>query len=198
MVFGENVTAASRFVTEAESLHDDFLAIQEDAACAGCQSAGFGEAILATRLQTAWSNFTHAFLIESALKETRVTAQSEAERIINQARDRAMDARGNRTPPWHAVDFVVQVGRFASLKDIERINSVLSPTTVPKELTDFRDYLVHPGQRTRSPYERVQAKFGYLYAEPEDLLHQIVEPGTTIFTWWVKGLEDVVQYLSQA
>ena len=67
---------ASNFKSEVEVLHEKFLAISADSACTGCQSAGFGEAILATWLQTKWSECTEDLIVASALGTRRTRGTS--------------------------------------------------------------------------------------------------------------------------
>ncbi len=62
---------ASTFKLGAEDLHDRFLAISADSACTGCQSAGFGEAILVPWLQTKWIEFTRGLITASAVGTRR-------------------------------------------------------------------------------------------------------------------------------
>ena len=193
---------ASDFKSGAESLHDRFLAISADVGCAGCQSAGFGEAILVPWLQTKWSEFTRDLIVASALgtRRTRrtsvkpvsgVRSRYDAERIVKAAATRTAQKRGTPYPVWHSPSFAVEVGSLIGLNNLPRIEVTLGSTIVPRQITDFRNYLVHPSNRTRQRYEELQAKLGMLRAEPEDLLHQLQSPNLTVFTSWVRELQRI-------
>ena len=193
---------ASTFLSASETLHDNFLAMTSDTACTGCQHAGFGEAILTAWLQTRWSEFSRNLVIASALgtRRTRgnrvqpvagVRSRADAERVVKAATACAVKRRGVRSPVWHAPWFVVEVGTLMGLRNLRKLEATLGPTLIPKQITDFRNYLVHPDAGTRYKYEALQAKFGMLRVEPQDLLHQRQSPGLSVFTSWVRELQRV-------
>lgn len=193
---------ASTFQSGAEGLHDRFLAISTDSACTGCQSAGFGEAILVPWLQTKWAEFTRALITASAVGTrrtrgtpvrpiARVRSFSDAERIVRAAAVATAQKRGNPYPVWHSPSFAVEVGTLIGLGNLRQIELTLGSATVPIQITDFRNYLVHPSNRTRQKYEELQATLGMLRMEPEDLLHQLQAPNLTVFTSWVRELQRI-------
>ena len=193
---------ASAFQSNSEALHDKFQAMRSDVACTGCQSAGFGEAILAAWLQTKWSDFARELVIASALgtRRTRgnsvkpvtgVKTRADAERFVKAATKCVIKNRRLPLPVWHSPSFVVEVGTLIKLRNLRNIEAVLGPTLVPEQITDFRNYLVHPGKRTRYKYESLQAKLGMLRIEPEQLLHQQQRPGVPVFTSWVRELQRI-------
>ena len=193
---------ASTFRSNSEALHDKFQAMRSDAACTGCQSAGFGEAILAAWLQTRWSDFARELVIASALgtRRTRgnsvkavtgVRTRADAERMVKAATKCAIKNRGVLVPVWHAPSFVIEVGNLMQLRNLEYLEAVLGPSLVPAQITDFRNYLVHPGLKTRYKYRALQAKLGMLRIEPEQLLHQQQRPGVPVFTSWVRELQRI-------
>lgn len=193
---------ASTFKSGAEALHDKFLAISADSACAGCQSAGFGEAILAAWLQTEWGNFIHELIIASALGTRRtkgaavkavagVRSLSDARKIVRTAADCAAKKRRLTYPVWHSPAFAVEVGTLIRLDNLWHLEVTLGSAIAPQQITDFRNYLVHPGSGTRTRYERLQAKLGMHDMEPQDLLHQMQAPNLTVFTLWVRELQGV-------
>ncbi len=193
---------ASTFKSGAEDLHDRFLAIAADSACTGCQSAGFGEAILVPWLQTKWSEFTRGLITASAVGTRRTTGTpvraaagvrslSDAERIVRAAAASTAQKRGNPYPVWHSSSFAVEVGALIGLGNLRQLEVTLGSAIVPRQITDFRNYLVHPSNGTRQKYEELQAKLGMLRMEPEDLLHQLQAPSLTVFTWWVRELQRV-------
>ena len=202
MALSRLASVASTFNTCAETLHEKFVAISDEPACSGCRSAGFGEAILVAWLQTAWGNFTHRLIVASALGTQRrigtsirpiagVKSQSDANKKVKTAA--ACTAKKYRYPypVWHDPLFVVEVGTLLELKNLPRIENALGATLVPRQLTAFRNYLVHPGDGTRSRYEKLQAKLGMLSMDPEDLLHQFRSPGLMVFTSWVRELQRI-------
>ena len=193
---------ASTFQSESEALHQKFIAITSDAACTGCQSAGYGEAILTAHLQTKWIEFTRSLVIASALGTRRtggnsvraiagVKSLSDAERIVKDATILAARNAGFTSAVWHAPRFVIEVGALIKLKKLTTLTAAMGPTLTPEQITDFRNYLVHPGEKTRRKYEVLQAKLGMHYMEPEDLPHQHQRPGLPVFTWWVRELQRI-------
>ena len=193
---------ASTFESASETLHDRFLAMTSDAGCTGCQHAGFGVAILTAWLQTRWIEFTRSLVIASALGTRRTQGNSvqpvagvrslaDAEKIVKEATTFAVKRRGLLSPVWHAPLFVVEVGAQMGLRNLPRLETTLGPTLIPKQITDFRNYLVHPNTGTRSKYETLQAKLGMLSVEPQDLLQQHESPGLPVFTLWVRELQRV-------
>ena len=194
--------AASTFNSEAEELHEKFLEISGDSACVGCRSAGFGEAILAAWLQTVWANFTRDLIVASALGTRRrrgtsvkpiagVRSRADAERTVRAAAACTAGKRGTTYPVWHDPSFAIDVGTLLGLRNLPRIEVAMGGTLVPGQITAFRNYLVHPGDRTRQKYGDLQAKLGKYRIGPEDLLHQLQRPGLTIFTSWVRELQRV-------
>ena len=190
------------FQTEAEILHNKFLSIRSDANCSGCRSAGFGEAILATELQTRWTEFMRSLVIASALgtRRTRGTSvraiagirsEADAERIVKKATSCALKKRRINSPVWHAPWFVIEIGALVGVRNLPKLTAVLGPTLTPEQITDFRNYLVHPGYRTRYKYDALQAKLGMNNIEPQDLLHQQQKPGLPVFTSWVRELQSI-------
>ena len=175
------------FQWASEELHDKFLSMTSNAACTGCQHAGFGEAIPAAWLQTKWIDFTRDLVIASALGTRRtggnsvqavagVKSQADAERVVKAATTRAVKKHGFSSPVWHAPWFVIEVSNFIGLRNLPKLQAALGPTVTPEQITDFRNYLVHPGNRTRYKYAALQAKLGMLRMEPEHLLHQHRNP----------------------
>ena len=193
--------AAAAFKSGAEALHHRFLAISADSACTGCQSAGFGEAILAAWLQTEWGNFTRNLIVASALGTRRsgtpvkaiagVRSPADAEKMVRTAAACAAKIRGTSYPVWHAPLFAIEVGSLIGLHNQPKLEVVLGATLVPGQIADFRNYLVHPGDKTRKKYEGLQAKLGMFGMEPEDLLHQFQGPGLTVFTSWIRELQRI-------
>ena len=199
---------ASTFKSDAEKLHNKFLSILSDSACTGCRSAGFGEAILVARLQDEWSSFTRALVVASALGSQRkngsqvkaiegVYSPSDAETLVRAASACAATKQGSRYPIWHATSFVIEVGTLLKLNNLAQLEITLGPSPVPRQVTDFRNYFVHPGTGTRQKYEGLQAKLGMLHLEPEDLLHQFQAPGLPIFTSWVRELQQIAETSTQ-
>ena len=194
--------AAVAFKSGAEVLHHRFMVISADSACTGCQSAGFGQAILAAWLQTEWSNFTRNLIVASALGTRRrrgtpvkaiagVRSPSDAEKMVKSAAACTAKKLGTSYPVWHAPSFAIEVGSLIGLQNQPKLEAVLGATLVPEQIADFRNYLVHPGDRTRKKYEGLQAKLGMVGMEPEELLHQFQGPGLTVFTSWVRELQRI-------
>ena len=199
---------ALTFLSESEALHDTFLHMRSDTACAECHSAALGEALLTAWLQTKWADFTRELLIASALGTRRTTgaavqrlagikSRDDAERVLKEATARCQAARGLGTPVWHAPWFVLQVSEVIALNNLTRLQMSLGPTLVPKYMNTVRNYLVHPGAKTRARYEELQEKLGMLQVEPEYLLRQQQSPGLSVFTSWVRELQSVARASTQ-
>lgn len=195
------------FYSNAEHLHDQFLTIQSDSNCIGCKSSGFGKAILTAWLQARWIDFTHDLLVMSALGVTRnpnpvqplprVHSEQDAKKTVRQACRQVASVRGLQLPILHAPWFVVEVGKFLGLHNLPSIQSALGPSLIPDQITDFRNYLVHPGSRTQQKYSNLQAKLGMVRVEPEDLLDQYQSPGVPLFTAWVRELQRIAYAATQ-
>ena len=194
--------SASTFKLDSEALHEQFLAISADSACTGCQSAGFGEAILAAWLQTAWSNFTQDLIIASALGTRRrrgtpvraiagVRSRAQAKSMVKSTAACTAMKRGTPYAVWHSPSFAIDVGTHLGLSNLSSLEDALGATAVPGQIADFRNYLVHPGDKTRQKYENLQAKLGMHRMEPQHLLHQFQRPGLTVFTSWVRELQRI-------
>ena len=194
--------AASAFKLGAEALHQKFLAISVDSDCTKCQSAGYGEAILVPWLQTEWSNFIRDLIIASTLRTGRirglpagtvtgVRTQTIAEKTVKGAATCMAKRRGTFYPVWHDPLFAIEVGTFLELDNLRTLEVALGSTLVPRQITAFRNYLVHPGDRTRQKYEDLQAKLGIHNTGPEQLLHQLQAPGLMVFTSWVRELQRI-------
>ena len=194
--------AAAIFKMGSETVHEKFLAILADPACAGCRSAGFGEAILTAKLQTLWISFSRDLILASTLGTRRKTGTQvrsvagvrssvDAERAVKKAAACASKKFGTSQPVWHAPSFVIDVGTFLNLNNLPQLQLVLGSALAPAQLTDFRNYLAHPDDRNRRKYERLQAKLGMHHMEPEELLHQFQGPGLRLFTSWVRELQRI-------
>ena len=199
--------AAATFNRKTEELHTKFLAISSDPTCAECQSAGFGEAILVAWLQEAWIEFTRKLIVASALGTRRrrgttfraipgVKSEADAERIVKVAASCTAFKRGTVYPVWHAPHFAIEVGSLIGLRNLPNLEFALGSTIVPEQITAFRNYLVHPSEKTRKKYEGLQAKLGH-HLEPEILLHQRQGPGLTVFTSWIRELERIANNSTQ-
>ena len=190
------------FQANAEALHDKFCAIRLDHCCSGCRSAGFGEAILTAWLQTSWGSFTRSLIIASTLGTRRTSANAfqalpgvrsntDAERKVKAASAEVVEKHRYSDPVWHAPLFVVEVSNLLAIRNKSTIEITIGATSIPKQISRFRNYLVHPDERTRSEYNALQASLGMLRTEPEDLLHNEIKPGLPVFTEWVRELQRV-------
>ena len=199
---------ASNFKSEVEVLHEKFLAISGNSACTGCRGAGCGGAILATWLQTKWSEFTEDLIVTSAVgtRRTRgtsfkpvagVRSRSDAERMVKTAAASTAKNRGNLYPVWHSPKFVIDVGNCMGLHNLPQLVASLGPAIAPEQITGFRNYLVHPTNKTRQKYEQLRTKLGMHRMEPEDLLHQLHAPNLTVFTLWVRELQRIADAATQ-
>ncbi len=160
MALGRLDVAASTFKSCAETLHQKFLTIADDSACVGCQSAGFGEAILAAWLQTTWANFSRDLIVASALgtrrrkgKSIRAVAgarsRTDAEKIVKAAASSSACKRGAPYAIWHDPLFAIEVGTSLGIGNLQSLENALGATLVPRQITVFRNYLIHPGNQTR-------------------------------------------------
>ena len=199
---------ATTFESDSEVLLQKFLSMTSDTSCAGCSSAGWGEAILSAWLQTKWGAFTRELVIASAqgtrpkqgnavLPAPSVKSRADAEKIVTAASRCTFKSRGWSYPVWHSTDFVIEVGTRVKLRNLGTLEVNLGSSVVPKQVTDFRNYLVHPTEYTRSRFEEMREKLGLLRAEPEELLRQQLQPFNTVFSYWVNDLRRVANASTQ-
>ena len=196
------VDVASAFHSASEQLHDNFLEMRSDKACAECRSAAFGEAILTAWIQEAWGDFIRDFVLASALGARRrdgtrvqplagVATLADARRRVREATTSVLDERRLSSPVWHATWFAVQVSTTLGLDNLRALEAALGPTLVPSHINTVRNALVHRGQKAFKNYEALQAKLGLLNVAPEHLLRQQKSPGVPFFTLWVRELQNV-------
>lgn len=194
--------ASRTFHDTAEALHDKFLVAVSDPSCVECTTAGFSGALFTAWLQTRWGEFSRRLLVVSALGTRRKTAASvkavpgvrtelDAEKLVKDAGACEVKTRGVLQPIWHDPLFVVAVACRVGLANHATIEATLSPTRAPKELTAFRNYLVHPTEKTRSRYQRLQEEFGLLNVEPQDFVYRPRLRGVPVFTFWLRELQGV-------
>ena len=190
------------FCNTADALHEKFLAAMADPACAKCTIAGYGTALLTAWLQTKWSDFAKGLLLASALGTKRKTGpgvrpapsvktRSDAEALLKVATTATTKRHGLQQPVWHAPWFVIEVAAVVRLRNLNRLELTLGSTVVPKQITDFRNYLIHPTHQTRVKYEDLQAKFGMLGVEPQHFIQGQRLLGVPVFTSWVRELQRV-------
>ena len=202
MPFSPLDIASRTFHATAEALHTKFLVAISDPACVKCTTAGFSGAIFTAWLQEEWSTFLRSLVIASALGTRRKTGAPvrairgvrslpSAEKIVNGAAIRVAKNRGLQQPVWHAPEFVIGVGDYVRLANLPTIAATLSPTRVPQQLTVFRNYLVHPSDKNRVRYQKLQAEFGLVDVEPQDFVYRYRSRGIPVFTSWVRELQSI-------
>ena len=195
---------ADTFESDSEALHQKFLSMNSDNSCVGCSSAGWGEALFSAWLQTTWAGFTRALVIASAQGTRRgqgnsvlpapgVKSRTDAERIVTAASRCTFRRRGLSNPVWHSPDFAIEVSNRVKLRNLTTLEINLGSSVVPKQITDFRNYLVHPSEYNRSKYEEMREKLGLVRVEPEELLRQHLQPRQKVFTFWVNELQRVAR-----
>ena len=193
---------AASFESDSEALHRKFLSMTSDNSCAGCSSAGWGEALFSVWLQTTWANFTRELVIASAQGTRRgpgnsvlpapgVKSRADAEKIVTTESRCTFRRRGLSNPVWHSPDFAIEVSNRVKLRNLATLEVNLGSSVVPKQITDFRNYLVHPSEYNRSKYEEMREKLGLFRTEPEELLRQNLQPKEMVFTSWVNELQRV-------
>lgn len=190
------------FYDTAEALHDKFLVAASDPSCVECTTARFSGALFTAWLQTRWSEFSRRLLVISALGTRRRTAASisavpgvrtecDAEKLVKDAGAREVETRGVFQPIWHDPLFVIAVAGRVGLANLATIEATLGPTRAPKQLTTFRNYLVHPTDKTRTQYQRLQEEFGLLDVEPQDFVYRYRYLRVPVFTSWTRELQRV-------
>ena len=190
------------FESDSEALHGQFRSMTSDNSCVGCSSAGWGEALFSAWLQTTWATFTRELVIASAqgtrlrqgnsvLPVPGVKSRADAEKIVTAASRCTFKKRGLSYPVWHSPDFAIEVGNRVKLRNLATLEVNLGSSVVPRQITDFRNYLVHPSESNRSKYEEMREKLGFVRAEPEDLLRQQLQPNEMVFSYWVNELQRV-------
>ena len=202
MTRGRLEKIAAAFKSDSDTIHSSFLEMLSDEACTECSTSRYGEAILAAWLQTSWSDFNRELVIGSAqgTRRTRggsvrpvsgVRNRADADKVVKVASTCFFKSLGLGNPIWHAPWYVIGVGKRIGLQNLETLELALGPSTVPKQITDFRNYLVHPDEGTRSKYENLLVKLGLLDVEQVDLPRQKLQDNQPVFTWWVTELQKI-------
>ena len=192
---------ADRFRIASESLLARFVSVQSDLDCSTCHSAGFEQALLAAWLQEQWSQFSRDFVIASTQGTRRksnpvkslpgVRTLIDAEKTIKPAASDVATRHGLSIPIWHAPWFVIEVSMLVGLRNVSRIEATFGPTNIPAEVSDFRNYLVHPNTKTKVRYDALQAKYGLFDVEPAQFTSQEQSAGLSLFHGWIQGLQRV-------
>ena len=194
--------ASQTFHATAEALHNKFLVAISEPSCVECTTARFSGAIFTAWLQEEWSSFLRNLVIASALGTRRKAGASvrairgvrnwpNAENIVKRAAIWVANKRGLDHPVWHAPQFVIEVGNYVRLSNLPTIEATLSPTRVPRQLTVFRNYLVHHDDKNLVKYQRLQAEFGLIDVEPQDFVYRHRSRGVPVFTSWVRELQRI-------
>ena len=92
-------------------------------------------------------------------------------------------------PVWHSPEFVVRVAKHLTLANLDRIGLYLGANLSSGHVTDVRNYIVHPGNRTRSKYREVAAAEGMPGVGVGELLNVRFSGGATLFERWVIDLQ---------
>ena len=202
MTRGRLEIIGAAFESDSETIHSSFLGVLSDESCTECSASRYGEAILSARLQTKWSDFTRELVIGSAQGTRRtkggsvrpvsgVKNRADADKVVKAASTCVFKSHGLSAPVWHAPWYVIEVGKRIGLRNLDTLELALGPSAVPGQVTDFRNYLFHPGERTRSKYEDLLGKLGMLDMEPVDLPRQKLQGNQTVFTWWIRELQRI-------
>ena len=139
-----------------------------------------GQALMVVRLQNSWADFCRSLINTSASNDSR---------CVGKAAKHVAKDMGYSYPVWHKPEFVVRVAKHLTLANTDRIELYLGANLSSGDVTDVRNYIVHPGSRTESKYRKVAAAEGVPYADVGALLNVRFPGGATLFERWIKDLQ---------
>ena len=171
MTRGRLEIIGAAFKSDSETIHSSFLGVLSDESCTDCSASRYGEAILSARLQTKWSDFTRELVIGSAQGTRRtkggsvrpvsgVKNRADADKVVKAASTCVFKSHGLSSPVWHAPWYVIEVGKRIGLRNLDTLELALGPSAVPGQVTDFRNYLFHPGERDTFKIRRSAGETG--------------------------------------
>ena len=146
-----------------------------------------GQALLVVRLQNSWADFCRGLIEISASNNTG---------YVRSATKSVASDMGYSNPVWHSPEFVVQVAKHLTLANAGRIDLYLGANLSSGDVTDVRNYIVHPGSRTESKYREVAATEGVPGAGVGKLLNVRFAGGATLFERWVMDLQRTASNLT--
>ena len=194
----------SRFLAKSNRLitqYDVSMPLKHihESACEGilCDSQTYG----VVRLQFLWGQFCKELVIKSAVggyrtvggvilnPGTAVNSPQSIDSIVSSE----LRKRMLRFPVWHSPPFVAAIGRALGIQNYTQINLTLSQPAPVKEITDIRNFIIHPSMITKAKYVKIARGFNLPYARPFELMINKLPGGITQFADWVASLQQMAE-----
>lgn len=191
----------TRFEQELDSLVDKFkipIPSTEPYNLSCPPAHRHSQAFLLVLLQTLWSDFTKNLLTisvqggDSTLSGTVLTpisGGSTAEQQVQRAVARVIKTSQFQGEVWHNCAFVSSVATELMTPNQPAITLGLGADFAASNASAVRNFLVHPGNRSRPAYDYVANRYGMGGADPIDLLNLMQLGGITLFELWVSSLK---------
>lgn len=154
----------------------------------------YGRTKVLIRLHYLWAEFCRELVTRSALGSCRtltgnllvrvpgVSAWNDIERV-------AKEKAGRGYPPWHHASFALGVANRLAVQNFAEISLGLAAISPADDLTDIRNYIIHPNQRTRLAYNKLTYRLGIRGLSPDVLLASRQSGGATLFETWAADLQ---------
>ncbi len=184
----------AHFVSRTDFLVRKFEAPLASDACIPIHADGRMRMLI--RLQHLWAEFCRELVTRSALGGCQTLSGRLLGRVsgVSDWRDierTAWKESNRRPPPWHQPKFTLGVANKLAVQNLAQISLGLGAVSPADDLTDIRNYIVHPNERTKLAYNRVTYKLGARGLEPDMLLTSRQIGGATLFEAWVAELQTV-------
>lgn len=164
------------------------------------------QAFLVIQLQITWSEFTESLLKisvqggHSTLSGTVLPIMpsgSTPEQQIRGAVRRAINKSTFSDAAWHSCAFVSMVVSELTLQNEPAITLSLGSDSAASNTTAVRNFLVHPGNRSRPAYNHVANQYGLPRAGPIELLNHPQIGGISLFEIWVSSMKATAYNAAQ-
>ena len=150
-----------------------------------------GRAYLLIRLQLLWGEFCRELVVRSALggHETRTGQSLPRAPGVRYVRDIPNITKNPLSGPksyWEDPAFTIRQAKLLQVANYNDINlGVGSIATELANLKCVRNFVVHPNAKTAAKYMQMTRAIGFTKLPPDELLHQHLPGGVTVFDSWV-------------
>ena len=153
-----------------------------------------GRAYLIIRLQHLWGEFCRELIVRSAVGgcETRtgqmLPRATRVKRVLDISTVTNVQMAGPRSY-WEDPSFTIGLANRLQIANYNTIDlSIASVSTILTNVKCVRNYVVHPNRFTSLKYLQMTSILGFKGLPPDQLLHQFLPGGVTIFDAWTSDL----------
>ena len=153
-----------------------------------------GRAYLVIRLQQLWAAFCRELVVRSAIGgyETRTGQALSRVPDVRYIGDIAKVTKKPVSGPgssWEEPKFTIRQAKALSLTNRNEIElGIGAVSTNLANLKCVRNFIVHPNDITGNKYLQMTRSIGFVGLAPDELLHQFLPGGVTVFDFWVSDL----------